>query len=395
MAEPVPSIRIGIFRLVELILRWRKLFIGTMVVAAGISAIVALVLPVQYRALAVILPPSGSGSLPAFLPRELANVATTFGFEIPFPEIYQTILTSRTLKERLIKRFNLREVYRMPPDTYMEDVIREVDNRMKIKTNEDQSISILFTDRDPNRAAALANACVEELDSIWSGITSETARKNRIFLSRRVSEITDTLKLLQDSIAGFQLKYKAISISDQTQALIKAAADLKAEELANRIKLQILRNSLGDEHPAVKQLSLAVKGFQERADALMTRGEGSLFLAIEDLPEISRQYADLIRLLRIYNTLLEYTYPQYEAARLQEVKEGANVQVLDWARPPDRKYWPPRKLIVLGCTALAFLFSLFYAAIHEYWETLPKKNPEEWNYIESIQRILRSRKTSS
>lgn len=384
--------RINIFKLAALLIKWRKLFIGSILVAAVLSVAVAFLLPVQYRATAVILPPSSSTGLPSFLPRDLTQVAMTFGLELATPEIYQTILLSRTLKERLIQRFNLREVYRLPPDAYMDDVIEEVDNHMKVETQEDQSIAIHFLDRDPQRAAALANACIEELDSVWSGITSETARKNRVFLGRRVAEIQDTIRFLQDTIAKFQKEYNAISLSDQTQALIKAAADLKAEELSNRIKLQVLRGSLGEDHPMVKQLALSVEGMKERADAMVKEGEGSVFLAIKDLPELSRQFADLVRLLRIYNTLLEYTYPQYEAARLQEVKESANVQVLDYARPPDRKYWPPRKLIVLGCTALAFLLTLIYVTFREYWENLPVTNQEEWGYVERIKGFLKPNK---
>jgi uncharacterized protein involved in exopolysaccharide biosynthesis len=60
-------------------------------------------------------------------------------------------------------------------------------------------------------------------------------------------------------------------------------------------------------------------------------------------------------------TLFEMLAKQYEAARLDEARTAAVIQVLDAAIEPDRKSSPKRGLIVLGATGLGFLGGAGYA----------------------------------
>jgi len=53
---------------------------------------------------------------------------------------------------------------------------------------------------------------------------------------------------------------------------------------------------------------------------------------------------------------------QLEMARIDEAKEGSLIQVIDPARPPDRKSGPARLWITLGGCVLSFVFSLCWVA---------------------------------
>ncbi len=389
MKEDIPVIKLNFYDFLLLVARWRKLFIVAFLSAAIISSIVAFLIPVVYKASVVILPPSSGagGGIPSFLSKDLVSAAVSFGLELPTEEIYQTILNSKTLRMQLMERFNLRKVYKME-DEPLEDVIKEIDSHIKVETRADQSIEIIYKDRDPKLAATLAEACVEELDKIYRNITSETARKNRIFIGKRLTEIVDSLAILQDSIINFQRQFHTISIPDQMQAMIKAAAELKAQQLAAQIKLEVMRSNFTDSHPAVKQLKAMVDELRSRSDALQEQGEGGIFIGLLDVPPLVRQYTDLMRLVRIQNSLLEYVYPQYENARIQEERESANVQVLDHATVPFYKYWPPRKLIVLITTISALILTLIVVILIEYWNRLPEKNTQDWQKILQVKKLL-------
>ncbi|MBM3326539.1 MAG: hypothetical protein FJY65_06125 [Calditrichaeota bacterium] len=392
MNEDIPEVRLNFYDFLLLLARWWKLFVATFLVAAIISSIIALTLPVVYRATTVILPPSGgSGGLPSFLSKDIVGAAMSFGLEVPTLEIYQTILSSKTLRLRLMERFNLREVYKISPDAPLEDAFKEINSHIKVSTRVDQSIEIHYEDRNPKLAAQLAEACVEELDNLYRDITSETARKNRIYISKRIAEITDTLAVLQDRVISFQRQHHTISISEQTMAMINAIADLKAQQLALQIKLEVLRNSFSENHPSVKQLRATIDELRTRGDALQAQGEGGIFIGLVDIPLLARRYADLMRLVRVQSSLLEYIYPQYENARIQEERETANVQILDHATVPFYKSRPPRKLIVMVASVSAIILTLVVVVLLEYWRGLPQKNARDWQKIREVKKLLAGR----
>lgn len=390
MKENEPIVRLNILDLLILITKWRKLFILNFLLAAAISVVSALLLPKWYKATTIILPPGGGTSgIPSFLPSELKGVAMSFGLDVPSEEIYQTILLSRTLKERIIEKFDIRKAYNIDDEVFDEDVIEAFNSHLFITTLVDRSISIAVEDRVPERSAELANGCVEELDKIYSEITSETASKNRKFIETRLNQVRDSLAVLQDSVMVFQQTTGAISIPDQIGLLINSAADIKAQIVSNEIQIAVLRSSLSRDHPAVSQKLIQNRELNKKIDEILTGSEDGLTLGLMQLPELTRKYADLIRDVRIQRNLMEYIYPQYENARIQEDRETANVQTLDVARVPNRKSRPPRKLIVLISTAVSIIITLAFVLFIEYWRVLPERNEGDWMKIQRIIGFLR------
>ena len=392
MKETEPAIRLNIIDLLVLVSKWYKLFAVNFVVVVAAAVVMALLLPKWYSATAVILPPSGGmGGLPSFLTSDLKGVAMNFGLEIPSDEIYQSILGSRTLKERIVERFDLRSSYMMNDSVFIEDVLGTFGAHYFVSTQDDGTIAVTVEDRDPKRAAELTNACVEELDWIFSQISSETARKNREFIERRLIEVRDSLESLTDSIAIFQRDHHLISLPDQIQAMINVAGDMQAEILANDIKIAVMSTSLGAKHPAVAQLITSKRKLEDRYNRLLEGREGELSINILDLPELSQYYANLLRGVRICTTLLEGIYPQYESAKIQERRESANIQVIDYAKVPNRKSRPQRKLIVLISGAVSLLITLILVLFVEYWRSLPERNREDWEKLQKILGVFRRR----
>ena len=392
MEKHEPVVRLNFFDLVYLLTKWRKLFIVNFILVVGVAVVIAFALPVWYSASTVILPSGGgTGGVPSFLPKELVGVAASFGLELPSEEIYQTILGSRSLKERIAERFNLREVYKMAEDAYPEDVLAAFDGHFIVVTREDQSIEIKVEDRDPELAAAIANACIEELDAIYSKITSEMARNNKHFIERRLMQVGDTLAVLQDSLMAFQHRTGAVQLTEQMVAMIQAASNLKAQQLATDVKLEVVRNSFGADHPLAAQLSTTSRELANKYNDLIAGREGELFIGMQELPQVARQYAELYRQIRVQTMLLEYIYPQYESARIQEQRETANVQVLDRAQIPNRKSRPPRRLIVMIAAVASILATLVLVLIFEYWKSLPQRNAEDWDKVKRIVHALRGR----
>lgn len=389
MSDKESVARLNLFDLLLLFVKWRLLFAVNFFLAVIVAVIVALTLPVWYSSSATLLPPSGGGGgLPSFLPSDLKGVAANFGLDVPTDEIYQTILSSRSLKEAICLRFNLKEVYEMSDELFLEDVIEAFKGHFTIVTRKDNSIVITVEDRDPDRAAEMANACIEELDRLYRNITSESARKNRIYIGKRLDRINDSLAVLQDSIVAFQRFTNAISIPDQTMAMINAASDIKAQQIAIDVRLDVMRNNLGPNHPLVSQLRSTSDELGSQYEQMINGSEGGLFISLQELPSLGRQYADFLRKMRIQSSLLEFVYPQYESAKIKEERETANVQILDRGVVPNYKSRPPRKLIVLITGAVSIIITLVIVLVLEYMRSLSERNQEDWRKVQEITRTF-------
>lgn len=385
--------KLNIYDLLHIFVKWRKLFIVNFILAAIVSSTVALLLPVWYTATTVVLPPSGSGmALPSFLPKNLAGMASSFGLDTQSESIYYSILASRTIKERLIEQFDLRNVYEMTDEDYVEDLLDAFDSHMFVTAREDDAIIISFEDQEPERAQELANACTDELDKIYRELTSEMAHNNRVFIEKRLDEANDSLFAIQNELREFQKSTGAISLPEQLQSMITAAAELKAEQIANDIQLEVMGNSLSKDHPMIAQLRATSHQMQFKYDNMISGKESELFINLKDIPALSQQFADIYRRIKIQATLIEFLYPQFESARIQEQKETGNVQVIDRARLPERKTKPVRKIIVILSCFTAMVVTLVLVLLIDYLKALPERNADDHRKLMDMWNMLRKRK---
>jgi uncharacterized protein involved in exopolysaccharide biosynthesis len=74
------------------------------------------------------------------------------------------------------------------------------------------------------------------------------------------------------------------------------------------------------------------------------------------------EYISRYRDFKYHETLFELMAKQYEMARLDEAREGAVIQVIDAAIPPERRSKPRRTLI----TAIAALAGIFFLTLFFY-----------------------------
>ncbi|MCF7810641.1 hypothetical protein K9N50_06600 [bacterium] len=391
MKDNESEVRLNVLDLLVLIAKWHKLFIVNFILVAIIASIVSLLLPKWYSATAVILPPKSSSGIPSFLTSDLVNVAMDFGLDVPGKDIYQTILGSRTIRERIIKRFNLREKWEVSEKALFEDVINMLNGHLTVQELDNKSIAVTIIDKDPGFTAELANGCVEELDKLLRDISSEAATRNRKFIEGRLHQIEDSLIVLQDSMMHFKEMTKAVSISDQISAMLEVTSKIEAQILSNDIKLEVMRSSLGSEHPAVSQLVTTNQLLQKKFDNIVSGDDNGLFFGLSQLPELSRDYAKLLRSTGIQLKLFEFVFPQYENARIQEKKETANVQVLDNARVPEKRFKPQRKKIVIVSCLIAMIVTLVAVLLFEYFRVIKYKNKEDWGKIQDIIKIIRRR----
>ncbi len=357
-----------------------------------LSALIAILIPNRYQSVARLMPPdnqSGSGlamaaaALSGGAASGLGGMASELLGLKSTSDLLVGVLSSRTVEDKLIQKFDLRKVYR---DRRMEDARKDLAARTDISVDrKSQIITITVTDKDPQRAAAMAQAYVEELNRTLAEVSTSSARRERIFLEGRLQAVNQDLEAAEKEFSQFASKNTAIDIKEQGKAMVDAAATLQGQLIAARSELEGLRQLYADGNVRVRSVQARVAELEDQLKKVGGKDEStslgkatqgdSLYPSIRKLPLLGVPYADLYRKTKVQEAVFETLTQEYELAKVQEAKEIPTVKVLDPPNLPERKSFPPRTMIVLLGTALAFLCGVVWVFGRRVWEQTDPTDP--------------------
>jgi uncharacterized protein involved in exopolysaccharide biosynthesis len=294
------------------------------------------------------------------------------------------MLQSRTVQDRLISRFNLRQVYGM-------SALKDARERLAIDTSisEDRKsgiITITTAARSPQLAAALAQGYVDELDHLTADVSTSAARRERMFIEQRLQAVKQDLDAASKDFSNFSSKNTAIDIRAQGKAMVDAAARLQGELIASEGELSSLRQIYTDNNVRVRELKAQVDELNrqlanlrgtnaslERKDS--TPSNSSTYPSIRELPVLGVAYADYLRRLKIQESVYEILTKQYELAKVQEAKEIPTVKILDAANIPERKSGPQRTRMMFLGTCFGVFLAVGYVLALDRWQSFDSHHP--------------------
>jgi uncharacterized protein involved in exopolysaccharide biosynthesis len=347
-----------------------------------VSVMVALLIPVKYESSTKLMPPenkSGGVAMVAALAGKsgiggdsgigsgLEDLAgDMMGFK-GSGSLFIGMLHSRTVEDALIRRFDLRRVYRVQR---WDAARKQLESRTFVAEDRKSGIiEVKVRDSNPQRSQAMAQAYDEELDRAVNQLTTSAARREREFLENRLVGVKKDLNRSAEDFSQFASRNTAIDIPEQSKAMFESAASLQGQLMAAEAEEQGLRQIYTPDNIRVRTLQSRIAELQRQLqkigeagtggdakngdDGSTDSGENALYPSIRKLPLLGVKYFDLLRQAKIQEALFESLTKRYEMAKVQEAKEIPTVRVLDPANLPERKVSPPRTLIVL----LGFIFS--------------------------------------
>jgi tyrosine-protein kinase Etk/Wzc len=353
---------------VVLILAARKGLIFLMSLAGFVLAIVlVLFVAPSYTAKTTILPPEQEQSSSSALLGQfgalasLSGVGSAMGLKNP-ADLFIGILQSQSVTDALIKRF---DVIRLYHPKRMSDARLLFQKNAKFVAGKDGLISISFVDGDPRRAAAIANAYVDELYKLNNRLAFGAASQRRLFFERQLAQEKDKLADAEVSLKQTEEATGVIAPSGQTENIIRQVSQLQAEITEREVELGALRTSSTDENPDVVRLTTELSSLRAQLRDLENgpgakHARGDISITTANVPEAGLAYIRKERDVKYHQLLFDLLARQYEAARMDEAKSAPVIQVVDPALPPDRKSAPFRALWALVGGALGFLFSAGY-----------------------------------
>lgn len=260
---------------------------------------------------------------------------------------YIAFLKSRAVQDVLIDRFKLTERYEAK---FKEDARKALNSNLQIASGKDGLITIEASDEDATFSAELANANVEELGKLLNRLAITEAQQRRVFFEQQLANAKDNLIKAEQALKASGVNSSALKANPA--AAVEGLAKLKAGITAQEIKLASMRGYLTESAPDFKQAQTelaALRSQMNRAEQQEPANGGG-----------DSDYIAKFRDFKYYETLFELFAKQYEMARIDESREGAIIQVLDAAQPPERKSKPKKALIAMMTTlATGFALLLF------------------------------------
>jgi uncharacterized protein involved in exopolysaccharide biosynthesis len=381
--------RLDVYRLYLLIARWRRFILRTALLVCGLAVIILLLLPNWYRATTSILPPERESSFMGLASSLLQGMGSLGGQEMVLPafatpsHVYASILKSRTVVESVVRKHNLKERYRSKT---MDGAVKECLSHTRVKVGPEGFVVLSFEDTNRQRAADVANSFVETLNQINREVSSNRARSNRIFLEDRLDVTSQALTGAEDTLRSFQERNRAISINDQMKAQIQNVAELEGRLAMAEIELGLLERTMTPGHPEIVRKQMEISETKRRINAMNVGVPGSsdygtLSVPFARVPGLALEYGRLLRDVKIQETLFGLITEQYEHAKIQEVKDTPTIQILDVAKPPEKKSRPKRLIILAITGGLSVILSIFYASLSEHLDRLKETRPQDWESL--------------
>jgi len=401
-------------------LLWNHRRVFTRAAAAGliVSTIIAFLIPKSYTSTMQLMPPdpqsnSGMAMMAAMAGKTEGGLVGLAGDLIGLKSsgaLFIGVLRSETSQDRLIEQFDLRQVY---GKRLVIDARTKLDENSAISEDRKSGIiTISVTDHNPQRAAAIANAYVNELNSLVSELSTSSARRERMFLEERLKVAKQDLDNASNQLAQFSSKNNTLDIQQEGKAMLDAAGLIAGQMIAAESELEGVRQIYTEGNSRVRSLNARVgelrrqleklggtqaKGAgggtasaSQSGDPALASTNGLPYPTIRSLPLLGAKYGDYYRRAKIQETVYELLTEQYELAKVQEAKETPSVKVLDPGTVPEKKSFPPRLAIMFVGTFLGVATSVAWVLGSARWREIDPQDPRKI-FAQEVAAVLKAR----
>ena len=396
MDETTAARRLPVAPFLEVLARRRGLILIMTFGAAVVAAAFSLISPITYESKLSLLPPEsssplalGRGSLQASLASLQMGFATANA-----SALYADMLRSRSVRRYAVDKLGLIREYGIDPADSLHaytNALNQLESDMDARHSTNGLIRLTTlahtgffpTAADKQHAqhlaAAIGNALAEGLDVVNQQKNTNQARQARIYLEQQVANTGSALETASRALAGFQRDHLAVSLDEQMRVSIETAGTIEGELLAKQVALGVALQTMLPANPMVQKLEGEIRALRNQLGELRTgepaMGVGangdSLRLGLEQLPEIGRQYAFLLRDLKIQETVYELLTEQLYHARIKETETLPVIAVLDEADVPIVKKSPVVRKVTLIAALLGFVSAVLLAHALEWWQRYP------------------------
>ncbi len=342
-------------------------------IAAGLVALgFSFMITPTFTARTSFLPPQQQQSSATAMLAQLGALSglagSAAGLKNPSDQ-YVALVKSLAVADRLLERFKLMDLYDV---RFRDEAHKVLAKNTKVSAGKDGLMIVEVDDSSAQRAADIANAYVVELRSLLGSLALTEAQQRRIFFERQLEQTKVKLTAAEVALGGIGVS--AETIKSDPKAAVETVARLGAQVTAQEVKLASMRGYLTETAPEFRQAQLALIAL--RTQLQKSEAGGSLTSSVGG-------YIGKYRDFKYQETLFELFSRQFELAKVDEAREGALIQVVDAALPPERRSKPAKALIAMIATLAAGMCLLLWIFVMKGFENC-KASPENAGKLAAI-----------
>jgi tyrosine-protein kinase Etk/Wzc len=207
------------------------------------------------------------------------------------------------------------------------------------------------------------------------------------------------LKQAKEALVSVELAFQqvqqekgSVQFDAQAKAMIESFAEPRAKVAAKEVEVQALRSYSTESNPELHLAEQELSSLQAEASRV---GQSNHFpgvaeMGLADVPGAGLEYLRADHDLRYRQALFDILLKQHDAARLDEAKDAAIIQVVEPANEPDRKSSPKRVMILVVSTILGLLTGCV-VAMALWWKELVQFDLAAAKHFERLQFALMGR----
>jgi len=351
---------------VSLLLKYKYFIIGGTTVAAlaiVIYAIVSIKVPADrspmpniYEAYGIVLFQEGGGNA------SMSTMLSAFGLDsssgsASSSQLAMQILRSRPFVDNVVNHFEIIEKMNIT-DNQKTKSRKVILNSSEISFNQSSgSLVIAYTDVNPVFAAEVVNYEIELLQK-WFLEEGMSNRSNELSLmEEKLQELTTDISIIEGEIETFQKANGVLNIEEIASAQSAMLTDLRTN--LNQVELEIRAYS---EYSTIEDPALTTLKSQKsniitqikQIEAGYTSSDGRKMPSLDELPQLSLEFAHLQAELSLKNQLYFTLSERYEVTKLMAA-DSAAFSVLEFAEVPEEKVGPLRGKMCMMVTFGTFI----------------------------------------
>jgi uncharacterized protein involved in exopolysaccharide biosynthesis len=372
--------------------KWLIAKVTGLAVLAGV--ILSLVLPVRYTATTKIMPPQQTQSAASMMMMNQLTAAgggslaaLAGGGLLKNPnDIYIGLLTSRPIADAIIQKFSLAKEYHAKDMTAARKGLAA---NTVVTSEKNGFITVSVTDKDKKRVAEMAIAYTDQLRILTKTLAVTEASQRRVFYEEQLKQAREALVAAELAFQQVQQQKGLVQLDAQAKAMIEGIAALRAQVAAKHVEVQALRSYSTEQNPDVQLAERELTSLQAEESRLEQSNHmpGIAGLGLGNVPAAGLEYLRAAHELAYRQALFDMLMKQYDAARLDEAKEAAIIQVVEPAIEPDHKSSPHRLRILLLFTIGGFIASCFLVWIL-WWRNVAQSNPDLARELQNLKCLL-------
>jgi len=326
----------------------KKILIIVTLIMSIISVVYVLLAQQYWISVASIKPNSSnnqtmslSGSLLGLGSSLLGNSLTESSAEVI------TVMNSRRFSEKVIEEFDLYHYMGLKGKEPLKDketaltILREQIMRYNVNP-ETGVITIGAETKDRELSRKIVNYFIAEIESFNQTQRNTKGKQRRLFLEKRINEIEAEMENVKLALKSFSDSTNTVSLSDQSTGIINTYINLIATKMNLDVEYSSMLGMYDSSDVRLEMTKRKIDDLTQKIESMESSSTEKYLLNIDDISSITLDYTTITARMELLTELYKFLYPQYEAARLEELKDLPTIDIIDDANLPGFRSKPLR-----------------------------------------------------